>query len=257
MGTKRYTVNVVRRPGASPVLKKSHMARIRSSSHSNVNGVTPNNESSEEEAKKLIESLLTESKLDKSLSTSMPDISRVDMGNEENDSVCDGPPQRSKTTTKDEDATKKTTNFLPKMFRISKNAKHSSSKKRIVISSPTDDLLCVSQVVKNDELPDNVRRIRLCKRDSDPNFGLYIRDGYRTDGQGDTAVKRRGVFVSRFIVGGLAERSGLLSVNDEIVDINGDLVEGRPLRDVYDLMRRDSKEMVLTLKPLLMQNNVT
>lgn len=46
-------------------------------------------------------------------------------------------------------------------------------------------------------------------------------------------------------------------MNDEIVDINGDLVEGLRLEDVYNLMRRDSKEMVLTLKPVHLQDTVT
>jgi len=259
MGTKRSIVNFRIRTGTSPVPKKSHhMAVIRSSSsQTNINSIEPNKQNNEEEAKRLIESLLANSAISKNLSTSMPDMSRVDIGGSGDESVCDGSPkQRTRgDTMKDEESAKKT--FLPKIFRISKNVKHSASKKRIVISSPTDDLLCVSQVVKTDELPDNVRRIRLCKRDSDPNFGLYIRDSYRTDSRTDAAIKRRGVFVSRFIAGGLAERSGLLSVNDEIVDINGDLVEGLRLEDVYNLMRRDSKEMVLTLKPVHLQDTVT
>lgn len=45
-------------------------------------------------------------------------------------------------------------------------------------------------------------------------------------------VKVPGVFISRLVRGGLAESTGLLAVNDEILEVNGIDVAGKSLDQV-------------------------
>jgi len=42
-----------------------------------------------------------------------------------------------------------------------------------------------------------------------------------------------GVFISRLVPGGLAESTGLLAVNDEVLEVNGIDVTGKTLDQVY------------------------
>lgn len=44
------------------------------------------------------------------------------------------------------------------------------------------------------------------------------------------------VVVSRVVKGGAAERSGLLSEGDEILEINGIPIRGKHINEVHDLM---------------------
>lgn len=44
--------------------------------------------------------------------------------------------------------------------------------------------------------------------------------------------KQPGVFISRLVPGGLAESTGLLAVNDEVLEVNGIEVAGKTLDQV-------------------------
>lgn len=48
------------------------------------------------------------------------------------------------------------------------------------------------------------------------------------------------VVVSRVVKGGAAERSGLLSEGDEILEINGIAIRGKHVNEVHDLLVRAS-----------------
>lgn len=44
--------------------------------------------------------------------------------------------------------------------------------------------------------------------------------------------KQPGIFISRLVPGGLAESTGLLAVNDEVLEVNGIEVAGKTLDQV-------------------------
>ncbi len=52
-------------------------------------------------------------------------------------------------------------------------------------------------------------------------LGFYIRDGVSVRVTPQGVEKVPGVFISRLVKGGLAESTGLLGVNDEILEVNG------------------------------------
>ena len=49
-----------------------------------------------------------------------------------------------------------------------------------------------------------------------------------------------GIFISRLVPGGLAESTGLLAVNDEVLEVNGIEVAGKSLDQVQHWMCRDT-----------------
>ena len=81
-------------------------------------------------------------------------------------------------------------------------------------------------------MPETCRRVRLLKHGSDKPLGFYIRDGtsVRVTPQGLERVP--GIFISRLLAGGLAESTGLLAVNDEVLEVNGIEVSGKSLDQV-------------------------
>ena len=107
----------------------------------------------------------------------------------------------------------------------------------------------VAHIIENEKLK-KIRRVQLCKDNLNEQYGLFIRDGYNRGASeaGDGKPRVAGIFVSRFVVGGVAERSGLLGVNDQVLEINGVSVVGRSLIDVYRLMSSSSYTLVLTIK---------
>lgn len=118
--------------------------------------------------------------------------------------------------------------------------------------SPVETATNISQIIEV-ERQKNIRRIKLSKQSLSEQFGLYIRDGYGTSIKDEnnsltTTPRTPGVFVSRFVPGGLAESSGLLSINDEIIEINGVKVAGKPLKEVYRLMVVNTQNLILTIK---------
>lgn len=49
--------------------------------------------------------------------------------------------------------------------------------------------------------------------------------------------------------GGLAESTGLLAVNDEVLEVNGIEVAGKTLDQVTDMMVANSSNLIITVKP--------
>lgn len=65
-----------------------------------------------------------------------------------------------------------------------------------------------------------------------------------------------GIFISRLVPGGLAMSTGLLAVNDEVLEVNGIEVTGKTLDQVTDMMIANSHNLIVTVKPVNQRNNV-
>ena len=120
----------------------------------------------------------------------------------------------------------------------------------IAIGAPVD-FRVVSAIVDADLLPDTVRRVKLLKHSSDRPLGFYIRDGTSVRVTAHGLEKVPGIFISRLVPGGLAEGTGLLAVNDEILEVNGIEVIGKSLDQVTDMMVANSQNLIITVKPAL------
>lgn len=117
-----------------------------------------------------------------------------------------------------------------------------------LISAP-QDFRRVCAIVDADLLPDTVRRVKLLKHSSDRPLGFYIRDGTSVRVTPYGLEKVPGIFISRLVPGGLAEGTGLLAVNDEILEVNGIEVLGKTLDQVTDMMVANSQNLIITVKP--------
>ena len=117
------------------------------------------------------------------------------------------------------------------------------------ISAP-QDFRRVCAIVDVDHLPDTVRRVKLLKHSSDRPLGFYIRDGTSVRVTPYGLEKVPGIFISRLVPGGLAESTGLLAVNDEILEVNGIEVYGKTLDQVTDMMVANSQNLIITVKPV-------
>ena len=117
-----------------------------------------------------------------------------------------------------------------------------------LISAPKD-FRVVSSIVDADLLPDTVRRVKLLKHSSDRPLGFYIRDGMSVRVTPYGLEKVPGIFISRLVPGGLAEGTGLLAVNDEILEVNAIEVLGKSLDQVTDMMVANSQNLIITVKP--------
>lgn len=117
-----------------------------------------------------------------------------------------------------------------------------------LISAPKD-FRVVSSIVDADMLPDTVRRVKLLKHSSDRPLGFYIRDGMSVRVTPYGLEKVPGIFISRLVPGGLAEGTGLLAVNDEILEVNAIEVLGKSLDQVTDMMVANSQNLIITVKP--------
>jgi len=102
---------------------------------------------------------------------------------------------------------------------------------RLAIGEP-EDFRRVSSIIDVDILPPSQRRVRLMKNGSDRPLGFYIRDGTSIRVTPVGLEKVPGVFISRLVPGGLAESTGLLAVNDEVLEVNGIDVTGKTLDQV-------------------------
>lgn len=107
----------------------------------------------------------------------------------------------------------------------------------------------IGSILDPDILPDTVRRVKLVKQSSDRPLGFYIRDGTSVRVTPYGLEKVPGIFISRLVPGGLAEGTGLLSVNDEIIEVNGIEVLGKTLDQVTDMMVANSQNLIITVKP--------
>lgn len=104
------------------------------------------------------------------------------------------------------------------------------------ISMPID-FRQVSQIIDVDIVPETHRRVRLLKHGSDKPLGFYIRDGTSVRVTQNGLEKQPGIFISRLVPGGLAESTGLLAVNDEVIEVNGIEVAGKTLDQVSFCLR--------------------
>ncbi|KAL4234130.1 Partitioning defective 6 beta [Mactra antiquata] len=120
---------------------------------------------------------------------------------------------------------------------------------RIPIGLP-EDFRRVSAIIDVDIVPETHRRVKLMKNGSDKPLGFYIRDGtsVRVTPQGLDKVP--GIFISRLVPGGLAESTGLLAINDEVLEVNGIEVCGKTLDQVTDMMVANSSNLIITVKPV-------
>lgn len=118
------------------------------------------------------------------------------------------------------------------------------------------DFRPVSSIIDVDLLPETHRRVRLFRQGCQRPLGFYIRDGasVRVAPQGLERVP--GIFISRLVPGGLAESTGLLAVDDEVLEVNGIEVAGRTLDQVTDMMIANSHNLIVTVKPANQRNNV-
>lgn len=125
---------------------------------------------------------------------------------------------------------------------------------RMAISTP-QDFRRVSAIVDVDILPETHRRVRLLKHNSDKPLGFYIRDGTSVRVTPSGLERVPGIFISRLVPGGLAESTGLLAVNDEVLEVNGIDVTGKTLDQVTDMMIANSHNLIITVKPANQLNN--
>lgn len=130
--------------------------------------------------------------------------------------------------------------------------------KTLAISNP-HDFRQVSAIIDVDQVPETCRRVKLLKHGSDKPLGFYIRyddfcdslkhcscsnrfienchsilfrDGTSFRVTANGLEKQPGIFISRLVPGGLAEGTGLLAVNDEVLEVNGIEVAGKSLDQV-------------------------
>uniref|UniRef100_A0A3Q0S9B8 Par-6 family cell polarity regulator alpha n=1 Tax=Amphilophus citrinellus TaxID=61819 RepID=A0A3Q0S9B8_AMPCI len=132
---------------------------------------------------------------------------------------------------------------------------HSKNRSGLMIGPPKN-FRQISSIIDVDILPESHRRVRLHKHGSQKPLGFYIRDGVSVRVTPQGVEKVPGVFISRLVRGGLAESTGLLGVNDEILEVNGIDVAGKSLDQVTDMMVANSHNLIVTVKPANQRNNV-
>lgn len=108
-----------------------------------------------------------------------------------------------------------------------------------------------------DIVPETHRRVKLMKNGTDKPLGFYIRDGTSVRVSHHGLEKVPGIFISRLVPGGLAESTGLLAVNDEVLEVNGIEVAGKTLDQVTDMMVANSSNLIITVKPVNQRNNIS
>lgn len=132
---------------------------------------------------------------------------------------------------------------------------HDQNHQRPSIGMP-EDFRQVSSIIDVDIVPETCRRVRIVKHGSDRPLGFYIRDGTykRMNAQGQMELVT-GIFISRLVPGGLAESTGLLAVNDEVLEVNGiQVTHGKTLDQVTDMMVANSSNLIITIRPGKLNN---
>lgn len=119
------------------------------------------------------------------------------------------------------------------------------------------DFRPVSSIIDVDILPESHRRVRLYRQGSQKPLGFYIRDGTTVKVTPLGVRKVPGVFISRMVPGGLAESTGLLAINDQVLEVNGIEVAGKTLDQVTDMMIANSHNLIITVKPVNQRNNIS
>ena len=113
-----------------------------------------------------------------------------------------------------------------------------------------EDFHQVSSIIDADVLPKTCRRVKITKHGSDKPLGFYIRDGYSVRLTLKGLQKVPSIFISRVLPGGLAESTGLLAVNDEVLEVNGIDLLGKSIEQVTDMMVVNASNLILTIKPV-------
>jgi|ERR1712130_161074 len=124
------------------------------------------------------------------------------------------------------------------------------------ISTPLD-FRPVSAIIDVDILPETLRRVRLHKHGSDKPLGFYIRDGVSVRLVDAGVEKVPSIFISRLVPNGLAAMTGLLAVDDEVLEVNSIEVTGKTLDQVTDMMVANSANLIITVKPASQKNNIS
>uniref|UniRef100_A0A671M0B9 Partitioning defective 6 homolog gamma-like n=1 Tax=Sinocyclocheilus anshuiensis TaxID=1608454 RepID=A0A671M0B9_9TELE len=114
----------------------------------------------------------------------------------------------------------------------------------------------VSSIIDVDIIPECHRRVRLYRQGSDRPLGFYIRDGTTVRVTPYGLEKVPGIFISRIVPGGLAACTGLLAINDQVLEVNGIDVMGKSLDQVTDMMIANSHNLIITVKPANQHNNI-
>ncbi|MBN3317869.1 PAR6G protein, partial [Atractosteus spatula] len=160
-------------------------------------------------------------------------------------------------TGEEDDAAAFATNSLPRKKKVLAGLRPTpqKTKQHLPIGLP-QDFRQISSIIDVDILPETHRRVRLHKHGSDKPLGFYIRDGMSVRVTPQGVEKVPGVFISRLVKNGLAESTGLLGVNDEILEVNGIDVVSKSLDQVTDMMVANSHNLIITVKPANQRNNV-
>ena len=86
--------------------------------------------------------------------------------------------------------------------------------------------------------------ITLRKYSNNKSFlGFYIRDGVSVRLKGDEVEKVQSIFISRLVSNGLAAMTGLLAIDDEVLEVNSIDVTGKTLDQVIGLFFRKSNNL--------------
>ena len=116
----------------------------------------------------------------------------------------------------------------------------------ISISQPSE-FRQVSQIIDDDVVPESCRRVRLLKHGSDKPLGFFICEGASVRNTSVGVERVPGIFISKILPGGLAESTGLLAVNDEVLEVNGIEVAGKSIDQVTDMMVANSANLIITV----------
>ncbi|XP_073703681.1 par-6 family cell polarity regulator gamma a [Garra rufa] len=145
---------------------------------------------------------------------------------------------------------------LPGADDTTKRKKPVSQRKAPFQISMPQNFRPVSSIIDVDILPECHRRVRLYRQGSDRPLGFYIRDGTTVRVTPYGLEKVPGIFISRIIPGGLAACTGLLAINDQVLEVNGIDVMGKSLDQVTDMMIANSHNLIITVKPANQHNNI-
>jgi len=141
---------------------------------------------------------------------------------------------------------KKISDQLSSLIHPSSDKNNSSPQRNIELQP---DFRLVSSIIDVEILPVTYRRVKLHRYKESKPLGFYIRDGVAIKYGSNGVENVPGVFISRLLAGGLAESTGLLSVGDEIIEVNGIEVSGKTLDQVTDMMVANSHNLIITVRP--------
>jgi len=141
---------------------------------------------------------------------------------------------------------KKISDQLSSLIHPSSDKNNSSPQRNIELQP---DFRLVSSIIDVGILPVTYRRVKLHRYKESKPLGFYIRDGVAIKYGPNGVENVPGVFISRLLAGGLAESTGLLSVGDEIIEVNGIEVSGKTLDQVTDMMVANSHNLIITVRP--------